>query len=247
MKLPSMSETYAASRADLHLVAAHIVARSRFQATGRFGLRPLPGGFGTPAFGSDAEVVRVSDGRLIRERTGQPASTVSAMIDGRTLRELAGVAGVDLDRPFDAGEDLPGLGDTDRRLSVDASSAKLIGQWIAFSCPIIDRVVGETSRRIGDDATPGVLQHWPEHFDAGLDIGVAPGRRMNLGASLGDGYHRAPYLYAGPWTPDRPGDAGYWNAPFGAVLGYEELAVAPDPGATAEAFLTEGIARLSGA
>ena len=44
--------------------------------------------------------------------------------------------------------------------------------------------------------------------------------RVNLGASPGDGFHAEPYLYVGPWGPHRPGAPGFWNAPFGAVLGW---------------------------
>ena len=50
-----------------------------------------------------------------------------------------------------------------------------------------------------------------------------------------------PYLYLGPWTDDRPGDAGFWNAPFGAVLRRSELGTA-EAGAD---FIRRGLALLS--
>src|SRR5262245_10681805 len=50
---PNWDGEYAATRAELHRVAAHVIARRRFVVTERFGLRVTPGGFGTPLFGDD--------------------------------------------------------------------------------------------------------------------------------------------------------------------------------------------------
>ena len=36
------------TRDELQRIATHVLARARFAATGRFGLRATPGGFGTP-------------------------------------------------------------------------------------------------------------------------------------------------------------------------------------------------------
>ena len=68
---------------------------------------------------------------------------------------------------------------------------------------------------------------------------------MNLGASPGDGSSAEPYLYVGPWGPRRPGDPAFWNAPFGAVLGYAELRAAADPVEAGLAFLRRGVELLS--
>ena len=46
---------------------------------------------------------------------------------------------------------------------------------------------------------------------------------MNLGFSPGDAFSDEPYVYVGPWGAARPGAAGYWNAPFGAVLTRSEV------------------------
>ena len=73
---------------------------------------------------------------------------------------------------------------------------------------------------------------------------MAPGRRCNLGASPGDERHPDPYLYVGPWGDERPGDDGYWNAPFGAVLGHAEVVDSDSPLRTATAFFHDGIRRL---
>ena len=59
-------------------------------------------------------------------------------------------------------------------------------------------------------------------------------------------YHADPYLYVGPWTDERPGDASFWNAPFGSVLGYRDLAATSDPVVTAAEFFLRGIELLLG-
>src|SRR5262245_26285224 len=103
-----MASAYGTTRRALHRVACHVVARARHRATGRFGLRVTPGGFGTPAFGEDVEVVRISGGLLVRERAGAGgASTAVAPLDGSTLADLAGLVGVDLREEFSAGPDTP--------------------------------------------------------------------------------------------------------------------------------------------
>ncbi len=89
-----------------------------------------------------------------------------------------------------------------------------------------------------------MLQIWPEHFDAALDLAVSPDVRVNLGGSPGDDGHPEPYLYVGPWTSDRPGDAAFWNAPFGAVLGHDVVAGSDDPLRTACSFFERGIEQL---
>jgi hypothetical protein len=86
---------------------------------------------------------------------------------------------------------------------------------------------------------------WPEHFDAGCDVVDGKGRRVNLGASPGDGFSDEPYLYVGPWEGERPGDADYWNAPFGAALGYARLLAAADPVAEGVAFVQRGLTLLA--
>jgi hypothetical protein len=228
--------SYATTRAALHRVAVHVVARSRHAATGRFGLRATPGGFGTPAFGDEVEVVRVAGAHLVRER----AKTVTTIaIDGASLTDLAVVAGVDLSAEFSAGHDTPEIGDPDAPLAVDAAATNALSDWFDLGWRALDAVLAG----LGGDAAPAPLQLWPEHFDAGTDVGVGGDARANLGASPGDDWSPEPYLYVGPWDDRRPGDEGYWNAPFGAVLRYTDVAAGDDP----VAFLREGCRRLSGA
>ena len=94
---------------------------------------------------------------------------------------------------------------------------------------------GSTRERGSGRSTSTSAPTWPR----------ANGQRLNVGASPGDGFHDAPYLYVAPWDADRPGDPEYWNAPFGAVLGYDEVRTAPDALAVATEFVETGFARFA--
>jgi hypothetical protein len=244
--MPSLAvlpPTFTETRDALQRVAVHIVARARQQEAGRFGLRVTPGGFGTPEFGADVTRVRVAGGLLVRESGGTDGATSAAVaIDGASLAELAVVARVDLAADLDVGHDTPPLGDTDEPLHVDDMAARALAGWYAKTNAALDHVV----EAVGTAAAPTLVQLWPEHFDAALDLAAAPGQRVNLGGSPGDGFHADPYVYVGPWTDLRSGDPAFWNAPFGAVMGYGELAAADDPVATATEFFLTGVRYLAG-
>jgi hypothetical protein len=61
-------------------------------------LRATPGGFGTPAFGDEIEVIRISGRLLIHESGGQ----VNILdLEGTTLRRRAEAVGTDLSAPFE--------------------------------------------------------------------------------------------------------------------------------------------------
>lgn len=236
--LAKLPPTFAETRDALQRVAVHIVARARQQGVGRFGLRVTPGGFGTPDFGPDVARVRVSGGSLIRESAGTDGATsAGTAIDGSTLAELAVIAQVDLGADLDVGHDTPPLGDTDDVLRVDDAAARALAGWYAKTNAALDHVVAS----VPATAAPTLVQVWPEHFDAALDLAAAPDMRVNLGGSPGDGSHADPYLYVGPWTDDRPGDPDFWNAPFGAMLSYTDLAATADPVAAAAAFYLRGL------
>lgn len=228
------------TRAALHRVAVHVLARRRQALTGRFGLRATPGGFGAPAAGPDHEVLRTTGGWLLRERTGEGASTTALDLAVASLADAAAFAEVDLTAPLDVGHDTPPLGDVSVPLGVDAAAAAALGAWLAFGWQVLDA----TLIRLGPTAAPTVVQLWPEHFDAGCDVAAGATARLNLGASPGDGFHPEPYLYVGPWGPERPGDPAYWNAPFGAVLPHAELRTSSEAGERAVAFLVEGVERV---
>jgi hypothetical protein len=218
----------------VHRIAAHVLARRRFEVSGRFGLRASPGGFTTPAFGDDPEVVRVAGSSLVRELGG---ASSSVPIGGSTLRELARFAGTNIDLPFSCGDDTPSFGDADAPLVVDPEKLREIAEWYALGSVALDAVVTSLPER----AEPTTVQLWPEHLDAATNVGVGAERRVNLGFSPGDSFEAQPYAYVGPWGSERPGDPAYWNAPFGAVLRRADLVRPGDVLSTCIDFLHTGI------
>ena len=233
-----MSSDLTPTRSGLHQIAVHVLARRRFTVTGRFGLRPAPGGLATPAFGPDdrLEVVRTSGRFLVLERGGdvrvEPITTLAA---------AAELVGVDLTADLSVGADTPAQVPVDEPLRVDDADARMLAAWWAFGQTVIDEVVATDP--VPD--APTVAQVWPEHFDLGCAVG-AGGGRINLGASPGDRYERAPYLYLGPWSGERPGDSRYWNAPFGAVLALSQIdhLTGAERRSHAIAFFREGLSRF---
>jgi hypothetical protein len=226
--------------ATLQRVAVHIVARARVQGTGRFSLRITPGGFGTPDFGDGPMRIRVGGGTLFVENDRPGAARVrTAAVHGSTLASLADLAGVDLGEGLDVGHDTPPLGDTGAPLELDGTKAMAVHRAHALGAEALDLVAA----MLPTGAMPTLARLWPEHFDVALDAEARPGARINLGVSPGDGFLGEPYAYAGPWTSDRPGTDGFWNASFGAARTLAELH--DDAGAIA-AFLNEGFTRLAG-
>lgn len=223
------------TRLALQQLAVHVLARRRFIVTGKFGLRPSPGGLATPAFGDDIELVRIDGDLLVHERGG--AATIEPI---STLAAAAELVGVDLSTDFSVGTNTPALPPIDDPLTLDQAAVRALGSWWAFGVEVIDNVVGTGSWR--NDTT--TLQLWPEHFDVGATVTVG-GTPVNVGASPGDEYEPDPYLYVGPTTADRPRADMYWNAPFGAVRRAAEI----DPGdagrTAAIDFLRQGLERFA--
>jgi hypothetical protein len=231
---PALTST----RLELHRIAAHVLARRRFDVSGRFGLRASPGGIATPAFGEGPETIRVSGTTVVRETAGISAH---ATLVGSTLRELAAFAGVDLNVAFSCGDDTPDLGDVDAPLDLDPDAVAVIADWYDVGWRVLDTVVAELSA----EAAPATTQLWPEHFDAATNVTLGSGERVNLGFSPGDSSQAEPYAYVGPWSPQRPGDPAFWNVPFGALLRRSEALARSDPASVCRQFLRTGIGQLS--
>jgi hypothetical protein len=211
-----------------------VLARRRFEISGRFGLRAGPGGIVTPAFGDGPEALRISGAVLVHERAGEARYMP---LEGATLRELGAYAGADLGQAFSCGEDTPDVGDLDAPLELAGAEASVLAEWFDLGARTLDR----TLCHLGTGAEPATVQLWPEHFDLGTNVALGSERRANLGASPGDGFSQDPYLYLGPWGSERPGDPGFWNAPFGAVLRWSEMRGSDDPVADGVRFLERGI------
>jgi hypothetical protein len=241
MKLQPLPSTYVPTRDTLQRVATHVLARARDQAVGRFGMASSPGGLMTPMYGEDRTVVRISGAHLIVERGGSTEAIVP--INGSSLSQLAKAAGADLSVEFEAGHDTPELGDIDAPIDVDPAATAALGDYYYVGWRAVDDAIAAAP----SSANPSRPQLWPEHFDVGVDLGYGTGEndRCNYGVSPGDGFHQDPYLYVGPWSSDRPGDASYWNAPFGAILGYLDLLAADDPVEAGVAFFRRGYDMLA--
>jgi len=227
----------------LHVIGVHIAARARLQSTGEQSLRATPDGFGTPAFGPDSRRVRIAGTALVVESEAGGEPRVEARsLDGTTLRQLAEVAGVDLDRDIYVGDDAPPLGDPDAPLAVDAAAARALARTYAVAATALDRALVALGTQDRGATLPRL---WPEHFDLAVDLEVKPGTRANLGVSPGDGFHAGPYAYVGPWTAERPGDPDFWNAPFGAYLPLDTDRPDPsNPADRAARFFLDGVSRL---
>jgi hypothetical protein len=219
-----------------------VLARARHAETGRLDLVPTPGGFGTPAFGPNHTVVRVSGALLVVERTlAEGATTHSMVLDGSSLAEVAEFIGLTLEPGFSVGHDTPRF-DPMEALRIDASATVAIGVWFAFASGLIDVVT-----TLRPDSDTDRLRLWPEHFDLGLAIDASPIARVNIGASPGDDEIDEPYLYLAPWGEGRPDGVpdGYWNASFGAAFTYGDVVGAPDATTAALRFWRAGLDALS--
>ncbi|MGZ6913268.1 MAG: hypothetical protein ACXVJS_17120 [Acidimicrobiia bacterium] len=220
-----------ATRTSWHSLAERVLAPARHAATGRIGLRPAVGGFGTPEFDgctltvAGTELVRRDDTRIDRH----PITT---------LREAAAVAGVEVGA--DTGVFTATTpADPDRPLPVDPGAATTLASWFSFTAVAL--AAWRTERAADGSSDP---QLWPEHFDLALDLGPDDARRANYGGSPGDAGHEAPYLYVGPWTAN---DDPFWNAGSFARLGVDALAGIEDPLAAALAFFRRGYVAAGGA
>lgn len=232
MRLAPLPDEFITTREALHQVAFFSVAPARFKAEGRMGLRPAPGGFGTPAF--DGSIARVEGDMLVFEKQGNIATQSLT-----TVRAATQFFGHDYEVEWypDFHDPLPPV-DPDLGLDIDGGAARALGQWFHFGFTVLE----ELRSRAGTEAAASEVQLWPEHFDPATELGIEDeGKRASYGASPGDSDHSEPYLYVGPWGEVDRSDS-FWNdASFGgASLSYRDLFTADDPVETAVEFLLEG-------
>jgi len=120
-----------------------------------------------------------------------------------TFAELADALGVDFGPPPDPypdGSEAAPADDT----SLDAASARLIADWF---------LKADAALRVMAPRQTPIL--WPEHFDVAILLD-----NTSYGASPGDGFHATPYAYV---SSSDHGDSDFWNAPFGAIRGHEQM------------------------
>ena len=199
------------TRLALHRLAAYVIAPTRHQANGKFGLRWVHGGFGTPFFGDDRQI-RVEGSRLIDQRGSRASS-----IEITSLRAAADFLESTIDAETAAEHDSPVVGDADEPLAIDVNAADFLGNWFGMAFAALEQVRADPK-----SVEPSRPQLWPGHFDPAIEIGDED-HRGSYGASPGDDSIPEPYLYVSIWWPDRIGidtSDPAWNAPSftGAIL-----------------------------
>lgn len=213
--------TLTATRLALHRLATYAVAPVRHQATGRFGLRAAPHGFGTPEF--DGRQIRIEGVELIDTVAGterrHPITTLDAAV------EFLGSA---IDTETAAEHDSPEVGDTSAHLAIDEAASLFLGEWFTMAFAAL-AAVGSDEASV-DASEP---QLWPGHFDPAIEVGDED-HRGSYGASPGDQGIDEPYLYLSVWWPDKIGlDTAdpRWNAPSfpGSVLRLSDFPSGADP------------------
>jgi len=214
---------YEETRQALHAVAEHVLAAGRYVAVGRIGLVVAPGGFATPEF--DGRVLQVDGVDLVvTEAGGRRRSPLT------TLGAAARFAGIEPGMPASVYPPATRL-DLDRRLAIDAEAAAALAGWLALADEALRTFAASASTADAASSTEPTL--WPEHFDLSLTLD-----EVNYGASPGDADLPEPYAYVGPWARPLPGDAGFWNQPFGAARAHDAF----DGVAGLVAFFAAGLA-----
>lgn len=229
----------APTRTAWHTVAEHVLARARFDANGKIGLRYTRRGVGTPWFrhrDADAQV-RIEGSSVVVHRDGDTRS-----IPMTTVAAAAELAGVEPGAPDEVYTPATALA-PNAPLVLDHRSVEFLGAWFGFAASVLEQVRAEAD----SPDQPSRVQLWPEHFDLSLDLGdEQAGRRGTFGASPGDDVDLDPYLYVTHWGDIAEDE--YWNEEHfpGASLTVATLAAAPDQRASALTFLRRGRERLRG-
>ncbi len=232
MTLPELPAAFAETRDKLHQLAYFAIAPARYKAVGRMGLRPKPGGFGTPEF--DGRIARIEGDLLVHEAEGNVSSQIVS-----TIRSAARFFGVEYEEVWFADfKDLLAPANPDVELSLDVPGVTAVAELFAFGAEVLGRLQGYG---LPDDEV-SEIQIWPEHFDVAIEMGVEErGQKASFGASPGDPAHPEPYVYVSAWGEiDRSNR--FWNdqAFNGASLGYQRLVDDADPVTTTLAFMLEG-------
>lgn len=231
-----LAESYETSRNHLHQIAFFAVSPARHKEVGRMGLRPTPGGFGTPEF--NGQVARVEGTLLVHEKDGNTATQEISTV--RAAAEF--LTGEYQEKWFDDFHDPLAPLDPDAELAVEEQDTYLIGNWFEFAFGVLNRLRAEGT----DDDDVSEAQIWPEHFDGATELGAQDaGRRASYGASPGDGGISEPYIYVAPWSEVDKSDA-YWSSDHfgGSTLTYSELSDASSPSDTALDFYLTGYRKL---
>ncbi len=237
-RLGAPPPTLVDTRVALHRLATYVIAPARHRATGKFGLRWVRGGFGTPFFGADRQI-RVEGADVVVQEDDQVRSAPIT-----TLRAAAELIGGEIDAEVAAEHDSPPLGDADETLPVDPVAVSYLDAWWGLATYTLERLRA-------DDASvdPSRVQLWPGHFDPAVEIGDDD-HRASYGGSPGDAANPEPYFYVALWYPDKAGidaEDPFWNAESypGAILPLAHLLDAPNQTVAAIEFFRAARSELT--
>jgi hypothetical protein len=230
---PPARDAFLTARAAWHTLAEHVVARARYDANGKIGLRYTRRGVGTPWFRRHDKDVQVRiDGKSIvvhqdGETRAAPVTTVAA---------AAELVGVEPGAPDDVYAPTTALA-PHAPLALDSPGVEFLGAWFGFAASVLEQLRAE-ARPVDQSSR---VQLWPEHFDLSVDLGdEKAGARGTFGVSPGDDADPDPYLYVTHWAD--VADNPYWNEDHypGASLTAVSLADVADQREAALTFLRRG-------
>lgn len=232
------AQTLARTREAWHSIAEHVLARARYDATGRIGLRVASGGYGTPPYdrAGVSEALHVVGTEL---RIARGDATVAHPLT--TLGDAAGAVGIEPGAPANVYPPVTPL-DPSAPLAIDADAAHVLATWFELGWSALE----DLRQLAGDEAEPSTLTLWPEHFDAAIELGnERHGGRGTFGVSPGDTEHSEPYAYVTHWAD--VADDEYWNETAfpGASLAYATVAAATSAHGTLLDFFRAGLERLN--
>ena len=157
MSLQSIPPTLVPTRHILHQLAYFVLAPARYRRTGRMGLIPTHGGFGTPDL--DGRVLRV-DGDMLVDKRAETIATVTLASIGEAARFFG--------EPYEEqwfegfGDELPPM-PPDEEVRLDDTAVRFVGSVFELGAEVIDRFSTEVPGGITE------LWIWPEHFDLATD------------------------------------------------------------------------------
>ncbi|MFL6243210.1 MAG: hypothetical protein ACJ73V_09325, partial [Acidimicrobiia bacterium] len=232
-------DAFATTRAAWHTLAEHVLARARYDANGKIGLRYTRGGVGTPWFRArdqDAQARLEGTNVVVHEHGEARSAPVTTVAEAAELARVQPGAPEDVYAPATSWT-------PDAPLVLDARSVEFLGAWFGFAASVLEQLRAEADP--ADE--PARVQLWPEHFDLSVDLGADhAGHRGTFGASPGDDADPDPYLYVTHWADVAEDE--YWNEQQfpGASLTVVTLAAAPDQRESALTFFRRGRALLRG-
>lgn len=193
--LPPLPSNWISQLEDAHRLAFGVISEARRLNNGKFGLRWVKDGFGTPFYGDNIQV-RVTEGVItLQDSTVQVAPVTTLQAAG----DFLGLTPTGTQREGDS----PELGDLNRELNFSKECNDFLGSWFGLATSAMEEI-----NLRGSDPAP--IQIWPGHFDAATEVNNG-NNRCTFGASPGDHNHSEPYLYISPHVEIDKSNP-FWNA-----------------------------------